>query len=39
MALNQEMVWVGRDPKYNLVPIPLPWAGDLPLDQTAQSTI
>ena len=28
---NQRMVWVGRDLKEHLVPIPLPWAGTSPL--------
>jgi len=31
------MVWVGRDLKDHLIPIPLPWAGTLPPDQGAQT--
>jgi len=33
------MVWVGMNLKDHLVPIPLSWAGHLPLDQVAQSPI
>lgn len=36
---NRRMAWVGRDMKNHPVPSPLPWAGQLPLDQDVQSPI